>query len=1250
MYKKIISGMLSAMFTFACMGIVSAEQSSTKIYVAPNGNDSADGSIEHPLKTIEEAQKKVQQIKNADTTVEVILRGGEYRLNSGISFNDADGGTKEHPVVYKAYDGEKVSIKGSVELNMSKASRVTNPDVLSKLRPSVKNKLVEVDLQQQGISPAQIKKYTEHHSEHSLSGGEVNGLFMNGMAETVAEWPNGFGNYTTWDYALSGNTMHYTDTRPNYWENAKYMWIGGYNQIDFQYVRRTVTSVNPENSTIICDGDNCSFTSPQSRRWKAFNLIEEIDLPGEYYIDPDTLKLYWYPETGIYDAKVEFATLLSPMFNLSETENVRFENLEFAQTNSSAVTMRQVKNVDFVGCKFKNIGTRGIYIYSNLKADTDRDYWQRNDIDGSYDCDILACEFDNIGHNAINVNAGNVDTLTKGNNRIENNIITKASQLARNAPAVYISGCGVTVKNNNISNLPFHAINVWGNDHTINNNEIYDCLQESDDCGAIYQGRNTLHRGTEIAYNFIHDYMPVKSLIYNFQGGIYLDDCIGGYSIHHNILKNGNVDLIVNGGVDINYSDNISVGIKNWHIRFINGGIVANANSDKGVWAGHISNEELYFSHYKNLRDLISRGKIKTKDPEMAKYNVVKNNLGVDTVESAIGTNTLTYGKVSGNVDIAECNDFVEPEKQDYRIKKDSQTYKETPGVLTNEYDMNQIGVQQDVKLDGETSSFVQLYPRNGQEGVNASSIEFKWQDAYGANIYKLVVATDKELQNVVHEGIYNYNVAAVDSLQPNKVYYWKVYAENISHDYGNKWESKSPVFALSTSMYETLETEFLYSAIENAQKTLDTLDVGTEPGQYPESMKKRVENIISISKIIANSRLGMVSQSNVDKMTNILSNSFNILGATNRGYIDLSKYFTKAENWNVPVDISQDGTVTVNKEISGRNNMGINNLQYLSGSVLYSFDARLDISSGYLILGQNKDNNVNPYAATNASYAFLFKPETLELHVMSGTSQNIVLTQNHSFANDNKFHKIQYGFIKTDIGNIVLLYVDGVNIVTYLDIINPAVKTMGTFMIHSSGGDNTITLRKTDDIGKTEELNNIIDDCLYKSAKEIITHYSSEDKIIVLQDNGSKIFNETGVYDTGNKPVSYINSVMVMPFDSVSKVFGFETERKDNELIIRNGEKNIVFEVGGNLCSVGSQIKDITQCAVKDGNVDMIPVETMLKEMNMAYTYSAENGLMIVGNIIFMNNINVINKTKTLMNLMKNMDYQNDYIFAEHE
>lgn len=74
-------------------------------YVAPDGDDRAEGTLERPFATLERAK---QAVRGGGT---VYLRAGEYSMQDTFSL-----GTDDSDVTYAACQGEQVSITGGVSL------------------------------------------------------------------------------------------------------------------------------------------------------------------------------------------------------------------------------------------------------------------------------------------------------------------------------------------------------------------------------------------------------------------------------------------------------------------------------------------------------------------------------------------------------------------------------------------------------------------------------------------------------------------------------------------------------------------------------------------------------------------------------------------------------------------------------------------------------------------------------------------------------------------------------------------------------------------------------------------------------------------------------------------------------------------------------------------------------------------------------------------------------------------------------
>ena len=118
MNRRIISMILSLLFVFTTISPSAfAAEEVISIYVSPLGNDSASGSIDNPLKTLDGARARVRQLRESGIYVsEVIFRGGDYHMRT-VNFTIDDSGTEKHPIIYKAYEditGEDLSEEAKI--------------------------------------------------------------------------------------------------------------------------------------------------------------------------------------------------------------------------------------------------------------------------------------------------------------------------------------------------------------------------------------------------------------------------------------------------------------------------------------------------------------------------------------------------------------------------------------------------------------------------------------------------------------------------------------------------------------------------------------------------------------------------------------------------------------------------------------------------------------------------------------------------------------------------------------------------------------------------------------------------------------------------------------------------------------------------------------------------------------------------------------------------------------------------------
>lgn len=187
-----------------------------------------------------------------------------------------------------------------------------------------------------------------------------------------------------------------------------------------------------------------------------------------------------------------------------------------------------------------------------------------------------------------------------------------------------MTGVGTKAEDNILSGNPHSAILFGGNDHDIINNEIYDVLYESADAGAIYAGRSSVSRGTEISGNYIHNLKTSSEAAHNIYG-IYLDDCMSGITMKNNRLEDiSGSGIFINGGRDnevcANSFKNISkngaelstAGMTDWY------GDDENFIKTLGLSAG--IQKTVPYLKYPNLRNILE------DDMRMPKYNVITGN------------------------------------------------------------------------------------------------------------------------------------------------------------------------------------------------------------------------------------------------------------------------------------------------------------------------------------------------------------------------------------------------------------------------------------------------------------------------------------------------------------------------------------------------------------------------------------------------------------------------------------------------
>ncbi|QUI23778.1 Ig-like domain-containing protein [Vallitalea pronyensis] len=582
-----------------------------EIFVANDGDDQqGDGSLEKPFATLEKARDAIRGMTLPEGGVVVYFREGIYTIKKGIVFDDRDSGTADKPVVYTTYQDEKVTFRGSEDLITEQFVKVDSSHALySRLPMHVQDKVYALDLSQHGINEARSLQYVGHsignlpwlRDEGKNLDRAYHTLVLNGQEMTLARWPN--EDYTKvstvvhegakprlWKDDIKGSAswvppeerdqedvfiieaLNADANKVSNWSNSVRphdgtgAWMIGYWGNNWSDQSVPVRSINGKQITA---DEPSSYGVDKNARFYVYNLIEELDIPGEWYIDQENFVLYFYPPNGVDIQKeqlLQIPRLEEIMFTFNNTNYMTIDGIGMEVTVGDAVEINGGSHNLITNCKINDInGTVGkIQPYDDGTGNTVNPTYN-----GFSYCDIL-----NI-NGGIRIMSGEPKTLERGYNFVEG-CLFKNFGLKKTTynPAVSLGGIGDRVSFCEITENAHNALMFAGNENLIEFTEFYNVVRDADDQAAIYCGRSTLSRGTVIRNNYFHDIVGHAGGA--GRAGVYLDDGFAGTTIIDNIFENTSQGIIVGGGRDNTIIGNTFVNVEHGICTAIGGFIYLN--------------------------------------------------------------------------------------------------------------------------------------------------------------------------------------------------------------------------------------------------------------------------------------------------------------------------------------------------------------------------------------------------------------------------------------------------------------------------------------------------------------------------------------------------------------------------------------------------------------------------------------------------------------------------------------------------
>ena len=582
------------------------------LYVAVNGRDRAAGTKMAPLATPAGARDRLRALQAAGqlprTGATVIIRGGTYFLPQTLSFTAAD---DLSPVTFTAAPGETVRLTGG--RTVSGWKRVTDAAVLARLDPAARGHVLQADLRAQGI--ADFGQMTPRGFAKPVTPAGLE-LFFRDAPMTLARWPN--LGASPWA-SVAGTAADqgpdhfaYSGDRPARWSRAEDAWVYGYWQFDWADSYVKVQGVDTAKRQIRTEraGDLLSYTP--GHHWYALNLLEELDTPGEWYLDRASGILYFWPPSDIARGRPT-VSLTHDLVHLEGVSYVTLRGLTLEACRGDLVTIKGGTHNVIENCVLRNAGDRGATVA------------------GATDSGVRGGEIVGTGEGGISLDGGDRKTLTQGRNFALNCRIHNYSRWARTyRPGVGVDGVGNHVAHNLIYDAPHNAILLGGNDHVIEYNEIHHVCLQTGDAGAFYMGRNWTMRGNVIRGNYFHDLATQTGVPGEFHDvmAIYLDDTAAGTTVSGNLCVRAGHAVMVGGGRDNTVTNNVFVDCRpavsldarglSWAAKYLVPG--GGWNMQENLAAVPYSKPP-YSTRYPHLASILA------DNPTAPKYVVIQHNI-----------------------------------------------------------------------------------------------------------------------------------------------------------------------------------------------------------------------------------------------------------------------------------------------------------------------------------------------------------------------------------------------------------------------------------------------------------------------------------------------------------------------------------------------------------------------------------------------------------------------------------------------
>ncbi len=506
--------------------------------------------------------------------IEVLVKDGYYKIDRKILLSKEFSGTESNPLVIKAEHPEKVHFFGGDILDFSKFKKFKASKAGFTLSdPKAASKIRVLDLKKSGIKKKSLGAFFKHGYgfERNPNFTTPAMLWVDGERMHLSRWPNEgekneyYDNVNQFkgkfsdveiDGAVSmvkvidkgvkkkgrwyenenflnngGGTFEVAFDRAASWKYAdksdEKIWLDGVLSASWEWEYTRVKKIEGKQITLATGSQSGLGVFRKVTHFHFENVPEELDSPGEYFIDRKKMLLYFYP---IKDAKkkvLTLATLSDDMIEIKGASNITIDGLVLESGRESAISVINTKqykkvlsrseNIRIQNCMIRNFNQWGVLVQGAHNSIVDR------------------CHIYNMGAGGVKLGIElRQFSLVKENNVVSNcEIHHVAFDQKSQVPGITLAGCGNTARNNEIYSTPHFAIKMkYTNDCVAEKNYMHNLPEYHHfDGGALYLaiGNQFYNRGNVIRQNYFENIST---------NGAYLDNYTMGNTVESNVFFN----------------------------------------------------------------------------------------------------------------------------------------------------------------------------------------------------------------------------------------------------------------------------------------------------------------------------------------------------------------------------------------------------------------------------------------------------------------------------------------------------------------------------------------------------------------------------------------------------------------------------------------------------------------------------------------------------------------------------------------